>query len=222
MPYSADAHWVTETLFSPSHSLFTESQRHWVFTESQPVGYSVQQVEGNALHLFANVCVCVYKSTKTWTGEHKQVSCDLQLCTMHWSADACIFFFSYHEHQNMNRETLVTSVVWPTAVHNAPICRCMHLFLLISWAPKHEQGNTSNKCRVTYSCAQCTDLQTHTSFFSHIMSTTAWTGEHKQVLCDLQLCTSLGMQHVRTLMFLKCLQTEPLNYRWQWLRTWMP
>ena len=132
------------------------------------------------------VCVCVYKSTKTWTGEHKQVSCDLQLCTMHWSADACIFFFSYHEHQNMNKETLVTSVVWPTAVHNAPICRCTHLL------------------------------------FSHIMSTTAWTGEHKQVLCDLQLCTSLGMQHVRTLMFLKCLQTEPLNYRWQWLRTWMP
>ena len=73
--------------------------------------------------------------------------------------------------------------MWPKAVHNAPMCRRMHLFLLASWAPQHEQGNV-NKCCVTY--------------------------------------RSLGMQHIHRLMFMKCLRTELLNYKWQWLWTWMP
>ena len=95
----------------------------------------------------APICRHMYLFLLTsWAPKHeqgnvsKQVPCDLQLCTMHWSADACIFSFSYHEHQNTNRETYVTSVVGPTAVHNAPICRRTHLFLLTLWPPNMNKG----------------------------------------------------------------------------------
>ena len=108
----------------------------------------------------------------SWAPKHeqgnvsKQVPCDLQLCTMHRSADACIFF------------------------------------LLISWAPKHEQGNICNKCRGAYSCEQCTDLQMHASFPSHEHQN--MNREHKQVSCDLQLCTTHRSADAHIFFFSHC------------------